>query len=978
MAAGTPTVTVEVEIKANTPTSITFVSGSTYRCQLLQNSTYVVGDAVTISGMTGAGNTGTFTVTAVNSASSFDFTGTAAGSPASQTYSGVWLDVSSLVVGNSVSINQGRTDSLSDPQPGTLALTLDNFDGRFTPDNPTSIYYPYIVENMRVRVTVTRNGSSWVRFFGRVTDLAPKSSESPGQSTVDLLATDALGLMQRRNFVDCYETEYARQLTGNYYLNRNVLSTSPPSGTPLTHYPLTEGTAATGYYDVEALQPSNYSLPFTVQNAGGSVTPQGETSFPDGPACVSLTSGSWLRTIVNTNYFAAFGVMTGTAAPVLRVWVNLQSTGEVLSFSTAKRTPGTAFNTTYDSLIVSYNIASNVLAFQDSTGTVTTTAVKGWHLIEAAHSVTGTDVIYVDGVSITPASTVNGALWYNLTTSGRTFYATLGGTISAGYRNFGLWSSAAISRTPSVGGMSRIPYSTNSKIGSIFGAGEALTQLGYLVENTPFVPRSQLVSSTGRQTTTITSTSFAAGVLTVNTSSLGFNAGDTVTISGNSVAANNGAYTIDGGGSNTFTVLTSTGVTNAVASGYVSVATAFNSVVQNPSNAGYVAPVNLSGRTAFDVLLELARAESGRVYSTYTSSSSLPTIVPLSLVKRAETGATFSITSTTATANTLVLTVTGQATKVNVGTWVTVSGTSVAANNGTFNLSSVSASAASGVSFTMTLTHPGGAAVSTGGTATIVYAPQLTLDVEADLSAAPTFVREAATTLNTATVTSSVASVTSADTTQDSRSSSASASINAASANPLMLYSFATQLVALGKFKGLRATDLTFSLDTSSNDLYSSFFALWPGCVVTLTGLPSAYLGVTSMSGVVEGWMERPSVGGYEVTLNVSPVTPRESSFSTGDSFGFGDGNAYLGAAITSSATSLVLTWTSGDVLSTTAADYPLDLNVNGERVTVTAAPAGSTSPQTLTVSRGVAPTVARAHNQYEPVELWTPATLAP
>jgi len=153
---------------------------------------------------------------------------------------------------------------------------------------------------------------------------------------------------------------------------------------------------------------------------------------------------------------------------------------------------------------------------------------------------------------------------------------------------------------------------------------------------------------------------------------------------------------------------------------------------------------------------------------------------------------------------------------------------------------------------------------------------------------------------------------------------------------------------------------------------------MFPGCVVTLTGLPPAYLGVTTMYGVLEGWDERPSVNGYEVTLNVSPLTPRESSFSTGDSFGFGDGNAYLNAAITNSATSLVLAWTSGDVLSTTAADYPLDLNLNGERVTITAAPAGATSPQTLTVTRGVAPTVARAHNQYEPVELYTPATLAP
>jgi hypothetical protein len=53
----------------------------------------------------------------------------------------------------------------------------------------------------------------------------------------------------------------------------------------------------------------------------------------------------------------------------------------------------------------------------------------------------------------------------------------------------------------------------------------------------------------------------------------------------------------------------------------------------------------------------------------------------------------------------------------------------------------------------------------------------------------------------------------------------------------------------------------------------------------------------------------------------------------------------------------------------------PFDLDLNGERVTVTAVT--GTGPWTLTVVRGVAPTVARAHAAGEPVEAWAPALVA-
>jgi hypothetical protein len=77
----------------------------------------------------------------------------------------------------------------------------------------------------------------------------------------------------------------------------------------------------------------------------------------------------------------------------------------------------------------------------------------------------------------------------------------------------------------------------------------------------------------------------------------------------------------------------------------------------------------------------------------------------------------------------------------------------------------------------------------------------------------------------------------------------------------------------------------------------------------------------------------------------------------------------------TSTGTIVVTTTASNPTWSTTAGDWPQDLDWNGERVTVTAAPAGSSSPQTLTITaRGVAPRVARVHSAGEPVDVWTGA----
>ena len=44
-----------------------------------------------------------------------------------------------------------RRDELSETQPGTATLRLDNADGRFTPGNASSPYYPFVRRNAPIR-----------------------------------------------------------------------------------------------------------------------------------------------------------------------------------------------------------------------------------------------------------------------------------------------------------------------------------------------------------------------------------------------------------------------------------------------------------------------------------------------------------------------------------------------------------------------------------------------------------------------------------------------------------------------------------------------------------------------------------------------------------------------------------------------------------------------------------------------------------
>ncbi|MDV7220619.1 LamG-like jellyroll fold domain-containing protein [Streptomyces prunicolor] len=65
-----------------------------------------------------------------------------------------WTDISTYVdTVTGVTITRGASDELSETQPGTASLRLDNQDGRFTPGNSASPYYPYVRRNAPIRIS---------------------------------------------------------------------------------------------------------------------------------------------------------------------------------------------------------------------------------------------------------------------------------------------------------------------------------------------------------------------------------------------------------------------------------------------------------------------------------------------------------------------------------------------------------------------------------------------------------------------------------------------------------------------------------------------------------------------------------------------------------------------------------------------------------------------------------------------------------
>lgn len=249
---------------------------------------------------------------------------------------------------------------------------------------------------------------------------------------------------------------------------------------------------------------------------------------------------------------------------------------------------------------------------------------------------------------------------------------------------------------------------------------------------------------------------------------------------------------------------------------------------------------------------------------------------------------------------------------------------------------------------------------------------ELSLDVEADLDGSVTLTRSITEDVAGATVSSYSQSATYVD----SALASSIGTYTSAEAPNLArtdLEAIASNIVAVAKNDRLSAGQATLDLANCNSDKYADTLTLKIGDRVRLTNLISAQFGRTYLDTYVQGWSESLNAQGYTFTFDLDAAdVPSEAKFddATYGRFAAGDGVLTLTSLITDDATSISVTST-GLPLTVLAGSYPMDLDLNGERVTVASAPASSTSPQTLTVTRGVAPSIARAHTAGEAVEVY-------
>lgn len=145
-----------------------------------------------------------------------------------------WTDVSTYVLADSsIRISRGRQDEISQIQPSTCTITLDNADGRFTPEKTAGAYYPNVKKGRPIRVTSTYNAVTYVRFVGYVNEwplVWPDSTDSA--ATVTITASSRLARM------------------GASATLQTIMATEIQTDTPTAWWPLSDPEGSTRAVDI--------------------------------------------------------------------------------------------------------------------------------------------------------------------------------------------------------------------------------------------------------------------------------------------------------------------------------------------------------------------------------------------------------------------------------------------------------------------------------------------------------------------------------------------------------------------------------------------------------------------------------------------------------------------------------------------------------------------------------------------------------
>jgi hypothetical protein len=770
---------------------------------------------------------------------------------------GTWTNVTSYVSAEAGMRGAfGRATQFDDTSAGTWTLTLRNTDGRFTPDNPTSPYFPNVVKSKRLRVTVVK-GSSYPRFTGYITSIVPSFPSGDGSDGVVVItAADLISVLARRTTETGYveQAAYVAQFAAgwndlfafggpsaaSYFENRGIPRGTGTPGTA-TIIPARTGAGAWQISEPEGLLVDG-QLDLEPSGVVGPVL----KVVPSGP----FTQLEFFLKIPTTVEIPSGGV----AVTVLDVWADY----------------GPFF-----SLRVFHDVGTgqDALGFYNAAGDFA-------QVIPESRGLNDGQWRKITLYQINPSTT-----YVNVNDGSTTVYIGAGAIGDATKLYFGASVNPRYEGKPSVAAPCSIAgIDLQSAQTGVFG----YFALGQPPTTTALQRYRELMgyASTAAGVRYVPSVTLTSGSATVTSAAPQFTTADV----GKGVLVSGFAGTIGAYVSSTQVTLTANStvsITGTVILGGKIVGSDVRNVVRvNTAETGNLA----------EALANLARTIGG-VF------------------------------------------------------WISTDGTP-------------------------TLIMPDALRLKT---------PLTSVNVEDDAQADSIVLEQAVDTAPTrVTVTSPIGDVVVVDSAaeavagarQDVTVATGAASIAAAEA--IAGY-------YLSASRALRVKNLTVELASAKNDLYAALLGgLAPGARLRLTGLPSAVFGVTYQDVYVQSWEEEYDHETASITLDCTPAEPVEALFDDAELGRFaataGAMTVTGGTAVgTTSTGTLVVTTTGGaPVLSTAAGSYPIDLDWNGERVTVTSAPASGTSPQTLTITaRGVAPSVARVHTSGERLGVWTEAAFA-
>lgn len=181
-----------------------------------------------------------------------------------------------------------------------------------------------------------------------------------------------------------------------------------------------------------------------------------------------------------------------------------------------------------------------------------------------------------------------------------------------------------------------------------------------------------------------------------------------------------------------------------------------------------------------------------------------------------------------------------------------------------------------------------------------------------------------------------------------------SVTVNAYSDGTLL--DLASWHVHRGTVPGYRYPSVTVNLRVTPR-LAGAVLDLIPGARIDVVNLDDALTGIESATVrlTVEGLQHKVTPREWVVTATCSPYSPWEIAMAAQDAgdtteevFRLGGDSSSLTDAVDAGATSFQVSTSSGPLWSTTADDYPLDLDIGGVQVAVTGC-SGASSPQTFT-----------------------------